>query len=252
MYEANKGLGQNFMLDYSLPARMVRLINPTGGDVIVEIGAGLGVLTQALSDSILGIDAEVHVVEIDERFIPKLNSMFENNLRLEIVNADVLTWLPKFTPSADLKIIGSLPYYLTSPIIHLIVKHPNKIKKCVFLIQKEVAEKIGGTPPKGSYFSNFVRAFYDVEVGEEVSKYVFDPVPKVDGRVIIFTERKEKLIEKTDICRYEKFLHHAFSSPRKMLNKVFRKDSLEKYGVDPSLRPQNLSVEEWVRLFKLI
>ena len=121
----------------------------------------------------------------------------------------------------------------------------------IITLQKEVGERICAKAPDATYLSSFVQTFFEVEYLKTVPKTVFDPVPQVDGAVIKFS-RREAPIPNDLIHKYEGFLHKGFSNPRKMLNKVFRKEELERVNVDATLRPQNVDWEKWVEMFKAL
>ncbi|MFC1722202.1 16S rRNA (adenine(1518)-N(6)/adenine(1519)-N(6))-dimethyltransferase RsmA [Patescibacteria group bacterium] len=250
MYKAKKELGQNFLLNFDIAHAMVDALDLVKDDTVVEIGAGLGALTQTLSDKTIGTNIIIHAVEIDARFTEKLNTMFLENLNLNVVKSDILRWLPKFTPQGTYKILGSLPYYITSPILHSIVRHKVQPETCVLLLQKEVAQKISNKAPKASYFSTYLQTFYDAKIIEIVQRNHFNPIPKVDGAVLKLQKKTNQEISFSERLDYEEFLHHGFSKPRKMLNKIFSKDFLMSLKTDDKLRPQHISIEKWVELFR--
>ena len=115
MYEPIKKLGQNFLMDQSLVRVMVGALNIGGGEDIIEIGPGLGALTENIVQSIGDKPSNFFAVEIDEKFSKKLEDMYSENLNVKVVNDDILQFLPKFDSQKTVKIIGSLPYYITSP-----------------------------------------------------------------------------------------------------------------------------------------
>lgn len=255
MYEPKKELGQNFLLNDEVADTIVNALNLSTdekNEEVVEIGAGLGALTQKLAAKLLNENSTIYAVEIDDRFIPKLENMFLENLNLKIVKADILDWLPHFTPKENFKVVGSLPYYITSPIIHTLLEMQKQPDIIVILIQKEVAERIANKEPDGTYLSVVVQTFFDVEYITSVDKSQFDPIPQVDGGILKLTKKPEQVITFEEIKRYEKFLHRGFSNPRKMLNKVFNTEELQKINVDGNLRAQNLSVEKWVSAYNLL
>jgi len=251
MYEPVKSLGQNFLIKSSIVNLMVGSLDIANGEDIIEIGPGHGVLTEALLYRISGRDVKVYSVEVDERFAAKLLGMYATEPVIEIVHADILKWLPTFTSDRKVKVFGSLPYYITSPILHAVIKMNVMPESAVVLIQKEVAEKVCSEVPDASYLSTFVQTFYNAEHLFNVPKMEFSPSPKVDGAVIKLT-RKNIAMDHDTIERYEGFLHRAFSHPRKMLNKPFSKEELAKGGIDPKLRPQNLSPEEWLEFYRIL
>jgi 16S rRNA (adenine1518-N6/adenine1519-N6)-dimethyltransferase len=250
MYKPIKGWGQNFLLDRRVVAKLVDALDLVPGDTVVEIGPGLGILTEELGSRLDYKELTVYAVEIDIRFVEKLQTMFLSHPNLHVIEANILDWLPQFESEKPYKILGSLPYYITSPIVHTIVKMRSPADICVLLIQKEVAEKITAKAPDSSYLSVFVQTFYEVSYLGSVDKSKFSPPPKVDGGLIKLVKREEAPI--WDMDRYEGFLHRAYSSPRKMLNKVFSKEELDKAGLDASKRPHDYGREDWVKAFKAI
>lgn len=251
MYAPNKKLGQNFLVDHTVIRKMIDSLNLDDHEKIVEIGSGLGILTEDLASRLLGMHYRVFAVEIDERFIPKLENMFAYNPNVFIIQADILDYLPNFKSEEGFKILGSLPFYITSPILHSIIKMKKQANLCVLLVQKEVAKKIANQAPDSSYLSVFVQTFYDVEYVSNVTKNSFKPQPKVEGAIIKL--KKNPIYHSLDyINEYENFLHRAFKHPRKMLNKVFSKQELERGGVAAGLRPEALSAKEWLQFFNVL
>ena len=127
----------------------------------------------------------------------------------------------------------------------------NRPTTAVLLIQKEVAEKIKSTAPNSSYMSSFTQTFFNVDYLGKVSAKDFWPVPEVDGGILKLS-LKNIDIPSEFVRKYEGFLHRAYSNPRKMLNKVFKKDELEKGKIEPTLRAQNLDAEEWFNFYKVL
>lgn len=248
MYEPNKKLGQNFLTDINIAQAMVESLEIAAGDDVIEIGPGLGALTDLLAKLLHFTQFNLTAVETDPRFIPKLESMFVENPTVSIVNEDVLKFLPVFDSNREIKIIGSLPFYITSPILHAIIKMKKQPSKVIIMIQKEVATKILNDAPDGSYLSAFTQTFFDVAHVVEVSRTKFDPAPDVDATVISLTKNNVNMPTE-QIEKYEGFLHKAFKNPRKMLNKAFSQDDLKRAGIAPSLRPQEVSAKGWLEFF---
>jgi 16S rRNA A1518/A1519 N6-dimethyltransferase RsmA/KsgA/DIM1 with predicted DNA glycosylase/AP lyase activity len=124
---------------------------------------------------------------------------------------------------------------------------------CVFLVQKEVAEKISNKAPDSSYLSSFVQSFFTVEYLGKIEAKKFNPVPEVDGGIIKLVNLHPNVrFDPEFIEKYEGFLHKAYSHPRKMLNKAFSKEDLLKGDIDTNLRAQNLDAGEWLSFFKLL
>jgi len=251
MFKPIKTLGQNFLVDKSIVRDMVNALEIENGEEIIEIGPGHGVVTEVLVDRFEDLNSQIYAVEIDERFFEKLFDVYISKENVHIIHDDILSWLPEFTPKQDFQIIGSLPYYITSPIIHAIIKMRKMPKVCVLMIQKEVAEKIKSKAPDSSYMSCFVQTFFDVKYLGKVPKNRFKPEPEVDGGIIKLTERNGDFSLEF-INKYESFLHRAFSNPRKMLNKVFTKEELQKGGIDSTLRAQNLNADQWLGFYNIL
>jgi len=249
-YKLKKSLGQNFLKESSVSKKMVKELGVKKGDFIVEIGAGMGALTEVLADEVKAKKAKAKVLEIDKRFVKDLKARFSKNKMVNVVRADVLDWMPRFKSRNKFKVIGSLPYYITSPILHSIVRHKKEVTRAVILIQKEVAEKISQKAPDASYFSTYLQTFYEVEIVEVVPKDHFYPEPKVDGAIVKMTLKKDIQIQKDEIIKYESYLHKGFSKPRKMMNKAVPKETLKLAGIDYKLRPQHLTIEQWIDLYR--
>jgi len=254
--EYRKKLGQNFLVDQSVINEVVKAAQINKRDTIVEVGAGTGVLTRPLAEKA----RKVIAVEIDKDLIPELqtnlkglptkSSLASGGENVEIVNEDVLKLEIGNWKLADFKVIGSIPYQITSPLIHQLLKLKNRPKSITIVVQKEVAEKIVAKPPSATYLSNFVANFGQAEIIRVIKPNAFLPQPKVDSALLHITLDSTPHVP--DAGRFERFLHHGFVQPRKMLNKRFPKELLQKIGIDPQRRPQTLGFEEWVKLFKAV
>ncbi|MBP7785874.1 ribosomal RNA small subunit methyltransferase A [Patescibacteria group bacterium] len=252
MFKPHKELGQNFLTDRSVAKDMVEALDIQNGDEIVEIGPGHGVVTDFLVEKAKDLDVVIHAVELDARLYQELKNFYSGNEKIEVIKENILDWLPTLSTDREIKIIGSVPYYITSPIIHKIIKMPAVPQGVVLLVQKEVAEKIKNNAPDSSYMSSFVQTFFDVKYLGKVPSKKFNPEPKVDGGIIKMVKKEDANLDLVFIRKYEGFLHKAYSNPRKMLNKVFKKEELEKGNINPSLRAQNLNAEEWLNFYKKI
>lgn len=251
MILAKKSLGQNFLKDMTVAKSMVSALNISEGDEIIEIGPGLGALTKLILD-VLPDSARLIAIELDPRAVEVLNTKFASCKNFELLNLNVLDFLPTFKSTKNLKIIGSLPYYITSPILHSFVKMIPQPQVGVFLVQKEVGKKISVSAPDASYFSSFLQSFYDVEYIQTVERTKFDPVPGVDSAVVKLIKNNLSDFDLQTIHKYEGFLHKGFSNPRKMLNKVFSAEELGKINFAPDKRPQNYNALQWVSAFKVL
>jgi 16S rRNA (adenine1518-N6/adenine1519-N6)-dimethyltransferase len=241
MIKPIKDLGQNFLRNTVAITKIVSLLEIKEEDKIVEIGPGEGVLTfEILKNSsnlkLTSIDVDDRVAELLVKIEdPRFKFILGNILRdEEIFN------LEKY------KVIGAIPYNITSPIIHKIIEQKNLPEKVVLVVQKEVAEKITDKK-RSSYLSNYIKMFFEVNYEFTISRNDFYPAPKVDSAVITFIKKEYDIA--LDKSKYSSFLHKVFRSPRKKINKVFSKEELIKNNIDENLRPENLSQEELMRLF---
>lgn len=251
MFKPHKELGQNFLTDKNVAIDMVNALEIKNGDDVVEIGPGHGVVTRLLLEISGSLDVSIHAVELDPRLCQELQNLYTGRKEIEIIKDNILDWLPGFSTDNNLKIIGSIPYYITSPIIHKIIKMRSVPNTVVLLMQKEVAEKIKSTVPDSSYMSSFVQTFFDVKYLGKVPSKKFNPEPKVDGGILKLT-RRDIVFNADFIRKYEGFLHRAYSNPRKMLNKIFKKEELERGTIDEHLRAQNLGATEWLSFYKTL
>jgi len=252
---AKKRLGQNFLVDAEVLAQIIAAAEIELGETIVEIGPGPGVLTQAL----LRAGAKVEAVELDTDILPVLKEAARAYKGfLTIYNTHVLSFNP---PEGNYKLVANIPYYLTSPILRKFLNEvSNRPTRVVLLVQKEVAEKICEPAGRDSHLSLMVKAYGAPKIVALVKAESFYPVPKVDSAILqidLFSQPLFSLPPKI----FEEMLFAGFAEPRKKLGNVLsRKFSmpateirtiLEKNGISPDLRAQNLSIPEWEKLAKV-
>lgn len=247
---ANKSLGQHWLFDKSALGSIVGYADIKKGDVVLEIGPGLGTLTHELLDA----GANVVAVELDESLAGELKDRFAEKdfqLRLE----DILTFdfssLPK-----GYKIVANIPYYLTSHLLRIICESSNRPKKAVLLVQKEVAERVSAIPGSMSLLAVSVQTYVEVSLGELVPAKLFSPPPKVDSRSLILDFYD--LPRVGDEKHFFQIVKAGFSQPRKKLRSSLAgglhisNEAADKLlisvDIDPSRRAQTLSIEEWEKL----
>ncbi len=250
---ANKQLGQNFLNNPEVCKLMVELLEIKENETVIELGAGMGAVTEALLPR-LNTTNTANLLEIDARFIPNLAELVLANKQTnaKVIQEDILRYLAKFTAIQPFKVIGAIPYYITSPIIHEIIRMEKMPVVVILLLQKEVAKKISEEVPEASYLSTITQTFYNAELVANVDRSAFTPSPKVDSAILKLSLRNETKIKREFLRKYEGFLHKAYSNPRKMLNKVFSKEDLTKANIDGTLRPQNLTPSDWVAAFNAL
>jgi 16S rRNA (adenine1518-N6/adenine1519-N6)-dimethyltransferase len=237
MIKPIKELGQNFLRNNNTIDRIISLLEISNGDNILEIGPGEGVLTKVCLKN--KNDFKLTALDIDPRSIEELKDISDSRLKIILGN-----FLEQKIPAN--KILGAIPYNITSPILHKIIDYEVLPKKVVLVIQKEVAEKI--TNSKGSYLKDFLNFYYDIAYEFTIPKEDFFPVPKVDSGVI--TMHLKPSIPNWSKSKLSNFLHKLFRSPRKKINKVFSKEYLNNLRIDENKRPEELNLAEIKILFE--
>jgi 16S rRNA (adenine1518-N6/adenine1519-N6)-dimethyltransferase len=247
--KAKKSLGQNFLIDPNILKKIVNEISPKSGDKIIEIGPGYGALTALLSES----GAEIIAVEIDKSLAKNLK--FQN---VKILNTDFLKLnLAELAEQQKLRIVGNIPYNITSPIIFKLLEEREIIEDAVFLIQNEVAQRIKAKPFTKEYgiLSVILQCFAEVKYCFKVSPNVFKPKPKVDSAVIHLYFQKHKP------CTNEKLfievVKAAFSHRRKtlknsLMNSIFKDCNFKNIDFDLNRRAEELSIKDYVYLTERI
>ncbi|PJC68942.1 ribosomal RNA small subunit methyltransferase A [candidate division WWE3 bacterium CG_4_8_14_3_um_filter_42_11] len=238
-------LGQNFLVDAPAAQSIVASAGLHLKDAVVEVGAGLGALTRILAPQV----RQVYAVESDSALIPILEENLSGVHNVEILNQNILDFNPQSFNLSRYKIVGSIPYQITSPLIHRVLTLTTSPELATLVVQKEVAEKICAQVPDTNYLATFIISFAQAQIVKILKPASFYPQPKVDS-AILKIQYSRKIPKDTDLARWQKFLHHGFMQPRKMLNKRFDKKILEKAGIDPTRRAQTVSLEEWIKLFR--
>ncbi len=241
-----KKYGQNFLKDKNILRKIIAIINPQKDEKIIEIGPGEGALTKFLSDS----GAEVFAIEIDNRIIEFLRGTFPE---VKIINADFLEIdLTQFSTN-DLRIVGNIPYNITSPIIFKLIENHKIIRDAVFMVQYEVAKRMTATKGSKDYgiLSVLLSYFAQTEFCFKVSPNVFYPKPKVFSAVVKINFRKN-----TDESLNKIFIQivkAAFGNRRKTLknslsNSIFAQLNFSGCEVDLSLRAEQLELADFIKL----
>jgi len=239
-----KKWGQNFLQDPNIIVKIIECLEINHDDEILEIGPGNGALTDQLIKKV----HHVHGVEIDPLLIKYLNEKKIPNLTL--YESDILNWDFSILPK-NIKIIGNLPFYISSPILFLLLNKHNW-QKMVLMFQKEVAQRIISTPGQKSYgrLSIMCQTYAQVKIQFFVSKNVFYPKPDVDSAVVTFIPKENNLPE---IEPFGRFIKQAFSQRRKKLKNnltgPYQSGLLKKWS---NMRPEELSVNDYIKLFMVI
>jgi 16S rRNA (adenine1518-N6/adenine1519-N6)-dimethyltransferase len=272
-----KRLGQHFLSDPRILDRIVDTLALDGSETVVEIGPGRGGLT----DRLVPRAARVAVIEVDRALAALLRTRYASEPKVEVIERDALTvslaaaargdtGAPAEDASAaseaavaDYVVVGNVPYYITTPLLfHSLV--PPRPSRAVFLVQREVAERIvapAGSESYGALSAN-VQAVADARIVFRVPPGAFQPPPKVDSAVIRVVSRKAALLARDEEAPFRKLVQGSFSLRRKQMRKVLRtltgltaleaEAVLETSGVDPGVRPETLEPERFAAILRAL
>lgn len=252
-----KSFGQNFLVDPHHKSAIARQVADLGSKVVFEIGSGLGALTAELINN----DLTVHAVERDRDMVRIFRLEFADALQngkiiLHEANATTFDYL-KEAPPGTFALCGNLPYHLTSTLIFLAIDMSERLSGAVFMIQKEVAERIVSAPASRDYgvLSVLVQSLFDVRMTLEVPSGAFWPRPNVDSAVIRMKPRVPAPISQSEFARLKGIVKSAFGQRRKTLRNclkgVIDVDGLfDKTGISGDVRPETLSPEQFITLMR--
>ncbi len=256
-HQARKRFGQNFLVSPGIIRKIADAIAPRAGDTVVEIGPGLGALTEPLLEWL----DHLHVVEIDRDLIARLRQRYPPE-RLTIHEGDALVFdfgaLKAAGATGPLKIVGNLPYNISSPLLFHLADYADRVSEMHFMLQKEVVDRMVAAPGSSDYgrLSVMLQYRYFMERLFVVPPGAFNPAPKVDSAIVrmIPLNREEVGAGGTaqDEALFARLVSAAFSQRRKMLRNTLREfvdeAVLEAQGIAPTARAETLSVADFVRL----
>lgn len=244
-FRPKKSFGQNFLTQQRIVDRIINAAQLSGGETVVEVGPGFGILTRALAQSAQNVIA----IEKDRYLYEQLVQGRGELKNVELIRGDALTIAP---PSGEYLLIANIPYSITSPLLDHFIRdaYPHLPLRAVLLVQKEVAEKICAKPPRMNVLALHVQTFGDARSIATVSRRNFSPMPKVDSAIISIEFKKEENYSATYLKKYFELIHRAFQNKRKMLRRSLPHELLEKAGIDETRRPETLEIKEWHRLIE--
>jgi 16S rRNA (adenine1518-N6/adenine1519-N6)-dimethyltransferase len=254
-HQARKRFGQNFLHDPGVIERIVRAINPKPEDSIVEIGPGLG----AITEEILAINPRLQVVELDRDLIPVLRTKFFNYPEFRIHEADALSFdFSQLVSDRPLRIVGNLPYNISTPLIFHLLSQSGVVQDMHFMLQKEVVQRLAAVPGDNNYGRLGIMAQYFCKVQPlfEVGPGAFRPAPKVDSAIVRLVPHKELPYPARDLKMLQAVVRTAFNARRKTLRKALAAmvtvEQLQSLGINDGLRPENLGLADYVRIADLL
>jgi len=243
-----KSLGQHFLHDPNILNKIVAAIAPQADDLMVEIGPGLGALTRPLLQHL----KHLHVVEFDRDLVPRLRAEFPPE-RLTVHERDAL----KFDfgcLGANLRVVGNLPYNISSPLLFHLADYADQIKDMHFMLQKEVVDRMAAEPDSADYgrLSVMLQARFRVAKLFNVPPGAFNPPPKVDSAVVRLAPLPAAAIAYRDARAFAEVVARAFGQRRKTLRNTLKglvdPSAMAALGIDPGRRGETLSVAEFARL----
>ena len=246
-----KRFGQHFLHDSLVIQRIVHAIDPQPSEIIIEIGPGLGALTLPL----LNTKANLQAVEFDRDLI----SFWEQKYpQLQIHACDALRFdFAKVSHDQKIKVVGNLPYNISTPLIFHLLDQISAISEMVFMVQKEVADRLVATPNERSDYgrlSIMVQCFCEVETLFQVGAGAFNPPPKVESAVIRLVPHQKPLLNVEEVPHFSRFITQAFSQRRKTLRNNLKglvdETIFLNAHIDQSARPETLSLHDFLRLFR--
>jgi 16S rRNA (adenine1518-N6/adenine1519-N6)-dimethyltransferase len=264
-FSFKKSLGQNFLIDTNILKKIVSFADLTQESGAIEIGPGIGALTEQLART----SKKVVAFEIDQRLLPILNDTLSPYPNVKIIHNDVLeadvaeVMKEEFNDMDNVMVVANLPYYVTTPIIMKLLEEHLPIRGIVCMLQKEVADRISAKPGTKDYgsLSIAVQYYTEAETVMIVPKTVFVPQPNVDSAVIRLTRREQPAVAVTDESFFFQVTRASFAQRRKtLLNNLTSQlpegkqkkeeilQALSASGIDPTRRGETLSLEEFGRL----
>ena len=253
--EPKKSLGQNFLFDENVLARIADAADLQPGDELLEIGPGLGSLTRQLASRVKRVVA----VELDSRFVPVLQKELAHLDNVTIVHGDILEQDAAELIEGPYKVVANVPYYITGAILRHLLSGLHKPEGLVLTIQQEVAQRLTAEPPRMSMLAVSVRYFGNTKRVRTIKAGAFWPRPDVDSTVISIRVRQQPLLGEAEEAAFFKVVRAGFSQKRKQLQKNLRQinsdrtavgAAFEAAGIDGNRRAETLTIDEWVALVR--
>ena len=248
-HRPRKRFGQHFLSDPGVIDAIIAAIAPRDSDVIVEIGPGLGAITRPLAARA----GALHAIELDRDLAAKLRNEFRQSAVLTLHEADALKF--DFATLGDsLRVIGNLPYNISTPLLFHLLDYRQHIVDMHFMLQKEVVDRMAAPPGSKTYgrLSIMLGCHFQIDALFDVDRQAFEPPPDVTSAIVRLTPLPIGTYIIDDEKRFSMLVAQAFSQRRKTirnsLRKIVDKSVLELAGIDPGLRPEAISIADYVRL----
>ncbi len=248
--KAKKQFGQHFLNSKNIAEEIVKAISISSNDIIVEVGVGTGFLTEIILSK---NPSYIYGVEIDKSVYNLIEEKFKDYKNFNLIKSDFLKVnLYDLSKESKIKLVGNLPYNVASLIIVNCAFYIDILERCVFMIQKEVAEKLIAKPKTKDYtfLSVFTQTFFNVDYIMSVPGRFFTPPPKVTSAVVKLIPKDNPPIK--DIKKYKNFVSHIFQNRRKMLRTKIDEEILKQADINPMARAEELNVDNFIKLFEVI
>ncbi len=256
----SKGLGQNFLVDESVPPKILAAAAIGPEDAVIEIGPGVGVLTLRLAPVVRKLTA----VELDARLYPYLHEALSSYHGARLVEGDALNFAPAELEPEPYKLVANIPYYITSAILRHFLENEHRPTRIVLMVQKEVAQRIVAQPPDMSLLAVSVQFYGRPKIWSYVPAGAFFPPPKVDSAILLIETYppQERPCPDVDERRFFEIVRAGFGQKRKQLansltagfsptiEKSQVQTALSEAGIDGSRRAETLSLPEWAKLYE--
>lgn len=249
-----KRFSQNFIIDKKIARQIVSYLGIDPNDTVFEIGTGRGGLTEILAEH----DIDIHTFELDKTLLPDLEKKFDGRANVKIYNKDFLTVVPGEYSNRKFRLIGNIPYDITSPLIDWIINHRQLIKVAVITTQKELAERIASGPGSKNWapISIMTQLFYKIRIVRTIPPNAFYPPPRIYSSVLILEPSDMYDIKNLD--KFDEIVRASFEQRRKVLLnnlvslEIASKETLsllfEKLGWQKNIRAEELRIEDFIKL----
>jgi 16S rRNA (adenine1518-N6/adenine1519-N6)-dimethyltransferase len=253
-----KSLGQNFLSDPGVLEKIVRISGVGPEDTVLEIGPGLGSLTQYLAQAA----RRVFAVEIDQRLLPPLQDAMAPYENVQVFQADILKWnIERHLGPGPFRVVANIPYHITSILIRHLLSLPNRPSSLTLTVQREVAERICAATGHLNLLALSVQVYGDAEIGARIKAGAFFPAPKIDSAVVHINADAAPKIPEASLAAFFSLARAGFAQRRKKLRNTLSGGTglpkadvearLGAAGIDPGRRAETLSIAEWGRLVEV-
>lgn len=248
-HRARKRFGQHFLTDPGVIDAIIRAVHPTSDDTVVEIGPGQGAITDALARNA----GHLHAVELDRDLVARLQRQYDGNPKVTVHEADALQF-DFSTLGTQLRIVGNLPYNISTPLLFHLLKFRDRILDMHFMLQKEVVARMAAAPGSKAYgrLGIMLGCHLNVEPLFDVERDAFEPPPDVTSTVVRLDPLPPGTYEIANEARLSTLVATAFMQRRKTLRNSLKKEvdtaDFEALGINPGVRPEQVSIADYIRL----